>query len=46
MWQLPSRCLSTGDNPFVLYSWGADAKAGGEGQDADLGYLPDQAGTP
>ena len=37
---------ATGDNPFVLYSWGADAKAGGEGQDADLGYLPDQAGTP
>jgi general secretion pathway protein G len=35
--------VATGDNPFVLYSYGADAKAGGEGQDADVGYLPDQA---
>ncbi|MET0808639.1 MAG: type II secretion system protein GspG, partial [Pseudoxanthomonas sp.] len=37
---------ATDDNPFVLYSYGADAKAGGEGQDADIGYLPGQAATP
>ncbi|QNN71588.1 type II secretion system major pseudopilin GspG [Thermomonas carbonis] len=29
-------------NPFVLYSYGADGKEGGEGQDADIGYLPGQ----
>ena len=27
------------DNPFTLYSFGADGKTGGEGQDADIGYL-------
>ena len=32
---------SSGDNPFSLYSLGADGKPGGEGQDADLGHLPD-----
>jgi general secretion pathway protein G len=26
--------------PFALYSFGADGKAGGEGNDADVGYLP------
>lgn len=26
--------------PFALYSFGADGKAGGEGTDADVGYLP------
>jgi len=25
---------------FTLYSFGADGKAGGEGMDADVGYLP------
>lgn len=35
---------ASGDNPFVLYSFGADGKAGGEGQDADIGYPPGQAG--
>lgn len=34
---------SSGDNPFTLYSYGADGKSGGEGQDADIGYLPGQA---
>lgn len=26
--------------PFALYSFGADGKRGGEGIDADIGYLP------
>ncbi|MFT5588317.1 MAG: hypothetical protein ACI9ZF_000482, partial [Bradyrhizobium sp.] len=26
--------------PFALYSLGADNKRGGEGLDADVGYLP------
>lgn len=30
----------TGDRPFTLYSHGADRKPGGEGYDADIGYLP------
>ena len=30
--------------PFALYSFGADGKPGGEGTDADVGYLP--ATTP
>ena len=29
---------ASGDNPFSLYSLGADGKPGGEGQDADIGY--------
>ena len=37
---------ASGDNPFTLYSFGADAKAGGEGQDADVGYPPGQAAAP
>ena len=28
--------------PFSLYSFGADGKAGGEGNDADIGLLPDR----
>lgn len=28
--------------PFALYSFGADGKRGGEGLDADVGYLPVQ----
>ena len=32
----------SGNNPFTLYSFGADGKAGGEGQDADIGYTPGQ----
>jgi general secretion pathway protein G len=31
----------SGTQPYTLYSWGADGKPGGEGQDADLGHLPD-----
>ena len=30
----------SGNHPFTLYSFGAAGKAGGEGQDADVGYLP------
>jgi len=26
--------------PFALYSFGADGKKGGEGNDADIGMLP------
>lgn len=32
--------VASGDNPFTLYSMGADGKPGGEGQDADIGYPP------
>lgn len=30
------------NQPFALYSFGADGKRGGEGIDADIGYLPPQ----
>lgn len=30
----------TNNQPFALYSLGADGKLGGEGNDADIGYLP------
>lgn len=33
-----------GGQPFALYSMGADGKRGGEGFDADVGYLPVEAG--
>lgn len=36
---------AAGDSPFTLYSYGADGKPGGEGQDADIGDLPDQTRT-
>jgi general secretion pathway protein G len=32
----------SGGQPFALYSFGADGKRGGEGYDADIGYLPPQ----
>ena len=32
----------TGAQPYALYSFGADGKRGGEGDDADIGYLPPQ----
>jgi general secretion pathway protein G len=32
----------TGGQPYALYSFGADGKRGGEGNDADIGYLPPQ----
>ena len=28
------------DQPYTLYSFGADGKPGGEGQDADIGHMP------
>ena len=28
--------------PFAIYSYGADGKPGGEGNDADIGFLPPQ----
>ena len=28
--------------PFAIYSWGADGQPGGEGNDADVGFLPPQ----
>lgn len=31
---------SGGDQPFSLFSYGADGKAGGEGTDADIGRKP------
>lgn len=34
---------ASGNNPFTLYSYGADGKPGGEGQDADIGYVPGNA---
>lgn len=30
----------SGSQPYTLYSFGADGKPGGEGQDADIGHLP------
>ena len=35
----------SGDQPYTLYSFGADGVRGGEGQDADIGHLPGEA-TP
>lgn len=35
----------SGDQPYTLYSFGADGKAGGTGQDADIGHLPGSAGN-
>lgn len=32
----------TNGQAFALYSFGADGKRGGEGNDADIGYLPAQ----
>ena len=32
--------ISGGDQPFALFSYGADGKAGGEGTDADIGRKP------
>lgn len=31
---------ASGNLPFSLFSYGADGQAGGEGYDADIGYLP------
>lgn len=41
-WDNPYQYSIPGANnqPFALYSLGADGKRGGEGYDADVGYLP------
>ncbi len=41
-WGNPYQYSVPGANgqPFALYSLGADGKRGGEGYDADIGYLP------
>jgi general secretion pathway protein G len=41
-WGTPYQYAVPGSNgqPFALYSFGADGKQGGEGMDADVGYLP------
>jgi general secretion pathway protein G len=43
-WQNPYQYSlpGTGGQPYALYSFGADGKRGGEGNDADIGYLPPQ----
>lgn len=43
-WNTPYQYSIPGSNgqPFALYSLGADQKRGGEGFDADVGYLPPQ----
>lgn len=43
-WDTPYQYSVPGSNgqPFALYSLGADKKRGGEGYDADVGYLPPQ----
>ena len=42
-WRTPYRYQHPADNlqGFALYSLGADSKEGGDGVDADIGYLPD-----
>ena len=41
-WGTPYQYSPTpaGDSPIALYSLGADGKPGGEGQDADIGHVP------
>ncbi len=41
-WGAPYQYSVPGANgqPFALYSFGADGKPGGDGTDADVGYLP------
>jgi len=41
-WGMPYQYSVPGSSaqPFALYSFGADGKRGGEGMDADVGYLP------
>jgi general secretion pathway protein G len=34
------RAEPSGTQEFTLYSFGADGKSGGEGKDADIGYMP------
>jgi general secretion pathway protein G len=39
-WSNPYQYSPDGANALVLYSFGADGKAGGEGVNADIGILP------
>ena len=41
-WGMPYQYKPSSTHPqgFVLFSYGADGKQGGEGVDADIGYLP------
>ena len=39
-WSNPYQYLLEGSNTVILYSYGADGRAGGEGTDADVGMLP------
>lgn len=43
-WGNPYQYSTPGSNgqPFALYSFGADGKKGGEGNDEDIGMLPSQ----
>ena len=43
-WGQPYQYSLPGDDgqPFALYSFGADGRQGGEGDAADIGYLPPQ----
>ena len=43
-WGNPYQYSTPGANgqPFALYSFGADGKKGGEGNDADIGMLPSE----
>ena len=43
-WNKPYQYAVPGKDgqPFALYSFGADGKNGGTGNDADIGYLPPQ----
>jgi len=42
-WRNPYQYKPSSSHPqgFILYSYGADGKRGGEGVDADIGYLPE-----
>src|SRR5262249_19848025 len=42
-WGNPYQYASDGSNAVVLYSFGADGKAGGEGVNADIGLIPKTA---
>lgn len=44
-WGKPYQYGLPGDDgqPFALYSYGADGRPGGEGDAADIGYLPPQS---
>ena len=43
-WRTPYRYEFPADNlqGYALYSLGADAQPGGEGNNADIGYLPEE----